>query len=347
MQFKTVASSPFLPPANGVSRVMRQVLLALAPGTLAAIWYFGWGVLINLILAILCAVAFEALALKLRGRDPLPYLKDYSAIVTAWLLALALPQLAPWWIVVCGVFFAIIIAKHLYGGLGYNPFNPAMVAYVSLLISFPAYMTHWVAPSPISEHSLGLLESIKVIFGGSLMEHNLFDSITMATPLDSIKTGLTQHKTIDEIRSGAVFGSLGGVGWEWVANWYALGGFYLLYKRVISWRIPVALIFALGVPAGIFYLSNPDHFASPVFHIFSGGAILGAFFIATDPVSGSATPRGRVIFGAGVGLLTFIIRTWGGYPDAIAFSVLLMNMATPLIDHYTKPRVFGQRGHHG
>ena len=341
MEFKTLASSPYLEPDTSVSRIMQQVLLALIPGTLAATWYFGWGVLVNLVLSILFCVAFEALTLKLRGRDPMPGIRDYSAIVTAWLLALTLPQLSPWWIVLIGAFFAIVVAKQLYGGLGYNPFNPAMAAYVVLLISFPAYMTHWVAPSPVADTTLGLWETLKVILGSKMSSHELFDSITAATPLDSIKTGLTQHKTIEEIRTAPVFGDLGGLGWEWIANWYAIGGFWLIYKRIIPWQIPLTLILALGVPAGVFYLSNPDFYASPVFHIFSGGALLGAFFIATDPVSGSATPTGRILFAGGVGLLTFIIRTWGGYPDAIAFSVLLMNMATPLIDHYTKPRTFG------
>ena len=341
MQFKTTTSSPYLEPQNDTAKIMRQVLYALVPGTLAAIWFFGWGVLINVLLAIAFAVAFELFVAVIRGRNPLVWLQDYSAIVTAWLLALALPQLAPWWLTLTGIFFAIVVAKHLYGGLGHNPFNPAMVGYVVLLISFPASMTAWIAPTSLTETPPGLGETLNIIFHGQLAAGVTWDSLTMATPLDSIKTQLIQHQTVSEIQLNPVFSSMGGVGWEWIANWFALGGFWLIYKRIIPWQIPLTVLLALGIPAGIFYLSNPDHFASPIFHIFSGGAILGAFFIATDPVSGSATPKGRIIFATGVGILTFIIRTWGGYPDAIAFSILLMNMATPLIDHYTQPKVFG------
>ncbi|HBS27299.1 MAG TPA: electron transport complex subunit RsxD [Gammaproteobacteria bacterium] len=341
MEFKTTTSSPYLEPTNDVARMMRQVLYALIPGTLAATWYFGWGVLINVMLAVLFAVALESLVAFIRGRDPLPLLRDYSAIVTAWLLALSLPQLAPWWLTLTGIFFAIVVAKHLYGGLGHNPFNPAMVGYVVLLISFPASMTAWIAPTSLAETPPGLIDTFNIIFNGKLAAGTSWDTLTMATPLDSIKTQLIQHQTISEIQLNPIFSSMGGLGWEWVANWFALGGFWLVYKRIIPWQTPLTLLLALGIPAGLFYLSNPDHFASPVFHIFSGGAMLGAFFIATDPVSGSTTPKGRIIFAAGVGLLTFIIRTWGGYPDAIAFAILLMNMATPLIDHYTQPKVFG------
>lgn len=341
MQFKTSTSSPHLEPPNDVAKMMRQVLYALVPGTLAATWYFGWGVLINVILAVIFAIALEYSVAIIRGRNPRSWLNDYSAVVTAWLLGLSLPQLAPWWLTLTGIFFAIVVAKHLYGGLGHNPFNPAMVGYVVLLISFPAPMTAWIAPTSLAETPPGLIDTLNIMFRGELATNLSWDSLTMATPLDSIKTQLIQHQTISEIRQNPVFSNMGGVGWEWIANWFALGGFWLLYKRIIPWQVPLALLLALGIPAGLFYLSNPDHFASPIFHIFSGGAILGAFFIATDPVSGSTTPTGRILFGAGVGLLTFIIRTWGGYPEAIAFSVLLMNMATPLIDHYTQPKVFG------
>jgi electron transport complex protein RnfD len=341
MQFKT-ASSPHLGHDNDVGKVMRQVLYALVPGTVASSWYFGWGVLINIVLACLFAVGLEALVLKLRKRPLTPALSDYSAVVTAWLLALTLPQLSPWWLILVGVFFAIVIAKHLYGGLGYNPFNPAMVGYVVLLISFPTQMTAWLTPIPLAENAPCLIDSLIIIFSGQPPAGITMDAFTMATPLDSIKTGLRLSSTLSEINSGPVFGSLGGVGWEWINNWFALGGFWLLYKRIIPWQIPLALILGLGIPAAIFSLSNPDHFATPAFHIFSGGAMLGAFFIATDPVSGATTAKGRFIFGAGVGFLTYVIRTWGGYPDGIAFAVLLMNMAAPMIGYYTQPRVFGK-----
>jgi electron transport complex protein RnfD len=341
MQFKT-ASSPHLGYDNDVGKVMRQVLYALVPGTVASGWYFGWGVFINIMLACLFAVGLEALVLKLRKRPLKPALSDYSAVVTAWLLALTLPQLSPWWLILVGVFFAIVIAKHLYGGLGYNPFNPAMVGYVVLLISFPTQMTAWLAPIPLAENPPGFIDSLLTIFIGQPPAGLAMDAFTMATPLDSIKTGLRLSNTLSEINTAPIFGSLGGIGWEWINNWFALGGFWLLYKRIIPWQIPLALILALGISAAIFSLSNPDHFATPTFHIFSGGAMLGAFFIATDPVSGATTAKGRFIFGAGVGFLTYIIRTWGGYPDGIAFAVLLMNMAAPMIGYYTQPRVFGK-----
>ncbi|MDX1335537.1 MAG: electron transport complex subunit RsxD [Gammaproteobacteria bacterium] len=341
MLFKTT-SSPYISTAPDVSAVMRQVLYALVPGTLASIWYFGWGVLINLVLAILFAISLEAIMLKLRGRPIKPFLSDYSAVVTAWLFTLALPPLAPWWLILIGIFFAIVVAKHLYGGLGYNPFNPAMVGYVVLLISFPREMTLWLPPSPLAEHHLSLMESLRVVFTGALAEGLTWDAITMATPLDEVKTGLSMERTITEIRTSPLFGDFGGVGWEWIRNWFAIGGLWLLYKRVADWRIPLAVIIGLGLVATPFYLTNPDSFASPAFHVFSGAVIVGAFFIATDPVSASTTPNGRWIYGLGIGILIYIIRTWGGYPDGVAFAVLLMNMAAPTIDYFTKPRVYGE-----
>jgi electron transport complex protein RnfD len=341
MLFKTT-SSPYISTAPDVGAVMRQVLYALVPGTLATLWYFGWGVLINLVLAILFAVSLEALMLWIRKRPIKPFIGDYSAIVTAWLFTLALPPLAPWWLILVGIFFAIVVAKHLYGGLGYNPFNPAMIGYVVVLISFPREMTLWLAPSVLAEHQLGFMESLRIVFTGTLADGMTWDAITMPTPLDEVKTGLSMERTISEIRNSPLFGDFGGVGWEWIRNWFAIGGLWLLYKRIIDWRIPLALIIGLGLVATPFYLTNPDSFASPAFHVFSGAVVVGAFFIATDPVSASTTPNGRWIYGLGIGILIYVIRTWGGYPDGVAFAVLLMNMAAPTIDYYTKPRVYGE-----
>ncbi|HID82999.1 MAG TPA: electron transport complex subunit RsxD [Chromatiales bacterium] len=342
MQFDT-QTSPHLAGENSVAAMMRQVLYALVPGTLALIWFFGWGVLINLVLATIFATALEALVMVLRKRPVKAALGDYSAVVTAWLLAVTMPPLSPWWLTLIAVFFAIVVAKHLYGGLGYNPFNPAMVGYVVCLISFPVQMTSWLAPSGLAEHSVGFLASLQTILTGQLPASLSWDAITMATPLDNLRTETSLGKTLSEIRAEPLYGSLAGQGWEWAANFFFLGGFWLLYKKIITWHVPVALIVSLGVMAALFSLGNPDNFPPPTFHIFSGGAILGAFFIATDPVSGATSPRGRIVFGAGVGVLTYIIRTWGGYPDGIAFAVLLMNMAAPTIDYYTKPRVFGHK----
>ena len=340
MKFKTV-SSPHKVPDRGISGVMRQVLYALVPGTFAYAWYFGWSILITVALAVFFAVTLEALVLVLRKKEVGLYLGDYSAVVTAWLFALTLPSLSPWWLILIGISFAILIGKHIYGGLGYNPFNPAMVGYVVLLISFPQEMTRWVLPTTISQVSLDFLASLGVMFSGLLPGSMTWDAITQATPLDTLKTGVGLHEMISDLNQSPIFGSMGGIGWEWIANWWFLGGLWLIYQRVISWRIPAAMLLTVGALSLLFYLINPDTYASPGLNIFSGGVMLGAFFIATDPVSASTTPRGQLIFGAGVGIITYIIRTWGGYPDGVAFAVLLMNMTAPTIDYYTKPRVYG------
>ena len=342
MQFP-VASSPHLHGSNDVQRVMGQVLLALVPGTAALWWYFGWGVLINIAIAGLTAVAAEWLALRLRGRDPRPAVADLSALLTAWLLALAIPPLLPWWLTVLGTLFAILIVKQLFGGLGYNPFNPAMAAYAFLLISFPAHMTHWLQPSVLSEESLSLSQTWAAIVQGKDAIGPAWDAVSGATPLDHMRTELSRNRMISEIRQNPVWGDFGGRGWEWVGNWFLLGGLFLIWRGVIGWRIPAGMLGGLLLIAGVFWMFDPQTHPFPAFHLFSGGAILGAFFIATDPVTASSTPRGQLIYGILIGLLVFVIRTWGGYPDAVAFSVLLMNMAAPTIDYYTQPRVFGER----
>jgi len=338
-----IDSSPHLPPVNDVSRLMRQVLLALLPGIAVASWYFGWGVLINLVVATLLAVGFEALILAIRRRPVVPVISDYSAVVTAWLLVLALPPLAPWWLLTIGVFFAIVVAKQLYGGLGYNPFNPAMVGYVVLLISFPATMTNWMAPTTLADFHLGLSDALRVTFTGEFPPGLDWDAITAATPLDTVRSGLRLGESISEMQDQIPFGLLAGEGWEWISIAFLLGGLWLLWKGIIDWQVPVGLLAALGLLSAVFSLYDPEYFSSPLYQLLGGGAMLGAFFIATDPVSGSTTPLGRLLFGIGVGTITFVIRSWGGYPDGIAFGVLLMNMAAPMIDEYTRPRVYGER----
>lgn len=323
---------------------MLRVVYALLPGVAAYVWYFGWGVVINILFAIVVALASEALMLTLRGRAVKPFLYDGSAVVTAVLLALSLPPLLPWWMTLIGVAFAIIVAKQLYGGLGYNPFNPAMVGYVVLLISFPREMTSWLAPETVNSHSLGFLGTTSIIFTGQLPPGLALDAITAATPLDTLKTQLALDRTVDNIRSTSpVFDSFAGKGWAWINIGFLIGGVWLIYKKVISWHIPAAMLGSMAAMALVFYLVDLDIYPSPLFHLLSGAAMLGAFFIATDPVSAATTPRGRLVYGAGIGILVYIIRTWGGYPDGVAFAVLLMNMAAPTIDAYTQPRVFGQR----
>jgi electron transport complex protein RnfD len=340
MEFRTL-SSPHTSRPNQVERLMRQVILALLPGIAAMLWYFGWGVLTNIVLALIFGLGSEALVLKLRKRPVLPALRDLSAVVTALLFAIAVPPLLPWWLMLLGMAFAIILVKQLYGGLGYNPFNPAMAAYVLLLISFPVEMTSWLPPSMPNAYSLGLLESLRLVFTGQLPPALTLDAITAATPLDEMRTQLDMNQMISEIRKSPLWGDFGGLGWEWIGNWFLLGGLWMIYKRTITWQIPFAFLAGLVAMAAIFWLFDPESHPFPLFHVFSGGAILGAFFIATDPVTACTTRRGQLIYGAAIGVLVYIIRTWGGYPDAVAFAVLLLNMAAPTIDHYTQPRTFG------
>ena len=336
------AGSPHWAPPTSIRGVMLHVLLALIPGVLAHWYFFGIGILIQIILAVSFALFFEALALKIRGRDMRLFLTDLSAPLTAVLFALCLPPMLPWWASMTGMFFAIIVAKHLYGGLGHNPFNPAMVGYAVVLISFPVHATHWLAPAGIATYTPDFQDVVRAILFQIPPGDLTWDAISEATPLDVIRTGASQGIMIPEIRGDAIFGDFGGRGWEWIANCYALGGLFLLWRKVITWHVPVAMILATIIASSPFWLANPDVHPAPLEHVFTGGLILGAFFIATDPVSGCTTRRGKIIFGVGVGLLTLIIRRWGSFPDGVAFAVLLMNMAAPFIDRHVHPRTFGK-----
>jgi electron transport complex protein RnfD len=320
---------------------MLKVLLALVPGIIAYVWIYGGGILISLALATTTALIAEAVLLKIRQRPIQPYLMDMSAVVTAWLLALALPPLAPWWLVIVGTFFAIVIAKQLYGGLGYNPFNPAMVGYAVLLISFPLIMTKWPAPLLLAEHPLGFMDQLNFIFSNTLPADIKVDAITSATPLDYLKTQLMLKHEVASIAQAPIFGMFGAKGGELVTGAYLLGGLYLIQQRIISWHLPTAFLATLAAMSFVFYTLDSAHFANPLFHLMSGASILCAFFIITDPVSGPTTPRGKLYFAAGIAVLTYLIRVYGGYPDGVAFAVLLMNMCVPLIDALTQPRVFG------
>ncbi|RTZ63424.1 MAG: electron transport complex subunit RsxD [Aquificaceae bacterium] len=342
MQFKTDKSP--LGGMSNVASVMRQVLYALVPGIAVMTYFYGWGVLINIVFSIMIALSFEAASLWLRKRPLKVFLSDYSAIVTATLFALTLPPLVSWWIIVIGLFFAIVIAKQLYGGLGYNPFNPAMVGFAVLIVSFPLEMGQWMRPQFSDGHLPSLLESLTVVFNGvtDVFNTQQWDAMTMATPLDDVKTELRRGVYFSEVLQTRDYGFISGKAWEWVSSAFLLGGLWLLFKGIINWRIPTALLFVLATMAFVVGWIEPDVHQSPLFHLFSGATMLGAFFIATDPVSACTTPRGQLIYGASIGLIIYIIRTWGNYPDAIAFSVLIMNMSVPMIDYFTRPRVFGE-----
>ena len=333
------APAPYFLKDVSVSQVMTQVCIALVPGIAAYAWLVGPAVLVQLVIASAAALAAESLMLRLRGKPQAMFLSDGSAVVTAWLIALTFPPLAPWWLVALGTVFAIVVAKHLYGGLGQNPFNPAMVAFAVCIVSFPALMSQW---PPATLHT-SFADQLAIVFG----QLPRLDAITGATPLDALKTALKLSEgqaTVTQITADtAIFGRIAGHGWEWVSLGYLLGGLWLWQRKIISWHLPLSFIAGIALISGALWLSDPGQFADPLFHLFSGGSMLGAFFIATDPVTASATPRGRLIYGAGIGVLVYIIRAFGGYPDGVAFSVLLMNIAAPTIDLYTQPRVFGAR----
>ena len=336
-------TSPHAHTARTTGVIMRSVIYASLPGLAVLTYFFGWGSLINVVLSCVAALACEALVLGLRKRPVLLNLKDYSALLTAVLLGLSLPPYAPWWLVVIGIASAIILAKQLYGGLGYNPFNPAMVGYVILLISFPVEMTRWATPVTLLNDGQTLptlMTALESVFLGNLAA---IDGYTGATPLDLFKA--QQGLLVEQINAQQPLFSLAsfaGVGWEWVNFAFLLGGVWLLYKRVFTWHAPISMLLALSVMSFLFYGGgNSDSGGSLMLHLFSGGTMFGAFFIITDPVSSAVSNRGRIIYGAAIGVLIYIIRVWGNYPDAVAFAVLLMNFAGPFIDYYTLPRTYG------
>ncbi|MFT6287403.1 MAG: electron transport complex protein RnfD [Alcanivorax sp.] len=320
---------------------MQSVLLATVPGIIVMTHFFGFGTLVNLVWGAIVAIACESLALSLRRRPLGFYLKDCSALVTSTLLCIALPPYAPWWLVAVGVASSILLAKQLYGGLGYNPFNPAMVGYVILLISFPVQMTAWAPPRGVGELP-GLMEALRACFLPAT-----YDGVTMATPLDVLKQN--NSLLIEDLwLQNPQFGRWAGIGWEWVNIAFLAGGAWLLYQRIFTWHAPVAMLISLTLMAGIFYDGGSSASGgSPVFHLLSGATMFGAFFIVTDPVSSAVSVRGRLVFGALIGVLVYIIRVRGNYPDAVAFAVLIMNFAAPFIDHYTQPRTYGHKNSRG
>lgn len=344
-----VSSSPHVHGGNSIPQIMTTVIWALMPATAMAVMVFGWPALFVIAITTLTCLVTERLINLMRQRPSTLY--DQSAALTGILLALTLPPHSPWWICVVGGFFAILLGKHLYGGLGYNMFNPALIARVFLLISFPVQLTTWPAPSPwLSEQAYSISEGLAIILSGHYGLPELVDAVASATPLGQYRTEVGLGRTIQEALGGAynfdylkatngfISGSLG----ETSAILLTLSGLYLLRKKIITWHIPVSMLAGCLIPATLFWILDPAHYPDPLFHLVTGGLILGVFFMATDMVTSPVSPKGQILFGLGCGILTYVIRTWGGYPEGVSFAIVIMNAAVPLIDQYSRPVIYGQ-----
>lgn len=323
----TVSPSPHIHSGDSTKKIMYGVLYALIPALLVSVYAFGIAALIITLTAVVSCLLFEFLIQKYLIKGKLTIF-DGSAAITGVLLAFNVPSSLPIWMLIVGCFVAIGIGKMSFGGLGKNPFNPALVGRVFLLMSFPAHMTQW--PVPVS---------------GQLFA----DAVTGATPLAIVKEGLAMGQTIPEILSelpkisdlfiGIIGGSIG----EISALALILGGLFMLYKRIITWHIPVSILATIFVFSGILHIANPDVYMRPVFHILSGGVLLGAIFMATDMATSPMTPKGMLLYGVGIGIITIAIRIFGGYPEGISFGILIMNAVVPIINKSMKPKVFGAK----
>ncbi|GET24114.1 RnfABCDGE type electron transport complex subunit D [Prolixibacter sp. NT017] len=319
----TVSPSPHVQGDESIRKIMYGVVLAMLPAFAMSVMFFGWNSVKVTLIAIAASVFFEYVIQKYIMKVK-PTVDDGSAIVTGILLAFNVPVGLPVWLIVLGALVAIGVGKMSFGGLGQNPFNPALVGRVFLLISFPVQMTTWTANKVVA------------------------DGFSGATPLGLLKEGLKNGETISQITSqlpshfdlfwGNMSGSLG----EISAVALLLGGVYMLWKKIISWHTPVAVLGTIFIFEGILWLANPDRFMDPMFHLFTGGAMLGAIFMATDMVSSPMTHLGQLIFGIGIGIITVLIRNFGAYPEGISFAILIMNAFTPLINAYVKPARFGR-----
>lgn len=346
-----IASSPYTHNRRSTSTIMLLVLAAAIPGLAAQCYFFGWGTLIQVLIAAVAGIGAEAAILRLRKMPLVQTLGDNSALLTALLLGISIPPLAPWWVIVIGTVFAIVISKQLYGGLGQNPFNPAMVGYVVLLISFPVQMTSWLPPDSLQAVTPGFLDTLSMIFHGHTLSGQTMqqlqigvDGVSQATPLDTFKTGLRAGHSAEQLLAQPIYGGvIAGLGWQWVNVGYLIGGLFLLFTNSIRWHIPVSFLLSLALFSSLGWFFSPESLVSPMVHLFSGATMLGAFFITTDPVTASTTNKGRLLYGVLIGLLVWLIRSFGGYPDGVAFAVLLANITVPLIDYYTQPRVYGHR----
>ena len=318
------ASSPHLHSSATVGSIMWTVFIALLPAAAVGVYYFGLPGLTVLTASVLGCILVEAAWQRITGQEI--SVGDGSAALTGLLLGMNVPPASPLWMVLVGCLVAIFIAKQIFGGLGYNPFNPALVARIFLLISFPVQMTTWTAPSPF--FSWGT------------------DAVTTATPLSEVKMELMTKGTALAAENfnllDGLMGNIPGSAGATAVLALTLGGLFLLVRGIITWHIPESMIGSVALVSWLCNSINPAVFPGPGFQLFTGGLVIGAFFMATDYVTSPVSPKGMLIFGAGCGLLTIIIRYWGGYPDGVAFAILLMNMCVPLIDQYTQPRVFGE-----
>jgi len=339
-------SAPFTRSDLQIRSIMLTVVLALTPGTAWGIFIFGWPALFLFTSTVLSALLFESFCLKLSDKPVSATLADGSALLTGWLIALTLPPWAPWWIGVVGSFIGIVVGKQVFGGLGQNLFNPAMLARVALLVSFPLELTTWINPAPFFSSGAPSFEaSWAITFDGQLPA----DGATGATLLGWVKTEFSQGRLLGEsLPAGgygffkSLFGWTGGSLGETSALLYLIGGGWLWKKKIITWHIPLSMLGTVALLASLFALIDGERYPGPLFHLTSGALMLAAFFIATDYVTSPNSAVGQLIFGAGCGLIVFVIRTWGGYPEGVAFSVLLMNSMTPIIDHYVRPRIYGR-----
>ena len=322
-----VSPSPHQQSDETTRKLMLGVIIALMPALAASIYFFGTGAIVVTLTSVLSCVAAEYLLQRfvLRGSTSVT---DLSAIVTGLLLAFNVPSNLPLFIVVLGAIVAIGVAKMTFGGLGNNPFNPALVGRVFLLISFPVQMTTWPKPTGF--------------------QHAYADAVSGATPLgmlrEGLKSGDTMSHIMDKIPSHMemFFGYMGGSMGEISAVALIIGGLYLLYKKIITWHIPVSVLLTVFLFSGVMWLINPGKYADPVFHLLTGGIMLGAIFMATDYVTSPMSHKGMIIYGVGIGIITILIRNWGAYPEGVSFAILIMNAFTPLINMYMKPSGFGK-----
>lgn len=363
------AHAPFQHSGRNIAQLMQTLLYALLPGIIASLWFFGFGILINIVIAISFAALAEVAMLRLRNRNIRSNLSDRSVLVTALLFAIAIPPGSPWWLVALGILFAIVIAKHLYGGLGQNPFNPAMCGYAMLLLAYPVEMTGWHIPNEIINGPLtlddlgvptitegreflsplswsGLKQALLLAFPfatSSAIDVNEFvDGLAMATPLVEFKMAGKSALLAARESGASLFARDSETAWEIINICYLLGGLFLLYKKIISWHIPLAIITTVFSLAALFYApGSVAIYGTPYLHLFGSATMIGAFFIATDPVSAATTRPGKLVYGIIIGVSIYSIRVWGSYLDSIAFAVLFGNFCAPILDQYCRPRIFG------